>query len=109
MCLLTDSRNLVAPSAQLGQLNSISPRAVILPLMKTLQVGHSHRAGSASSSSSWSHLSVSAMTVPSERQLGLGRLSLSARGRRVGLALWFMVDSANARRADPSLYAGGDW
>ena len=62
MCLLTESGYLVAPDAQLGQLNSISPQTLILPLMKTLQVGHSHGARSApSSSSSWSHLSVSAM------------------------------------------------
>ena len=43
-------------------MNSSSPRALILPPMKTLQVGHIHRARSApSSSSSWSHLSVSAI------------------------------------------------
>ena len=111
MCLLKDSGNWVAPSAQLGQLNSISPRALILPLMKTLQVGHSHGARSpSSSSSSWSHLSVSAIIFLYSASWGWTGVSC-LRGGAVSAwhcGLWWIRPTHGGRTHPCPLAAIGD-
>ncbi len=111
MCLLTDSGNSMAPSAQLGQLNSSSPRALVLPPMKTPQVGHIHRARPAPSlSSSWSHLSVSA--IISFRAPALGWAGVSClRGDAVQAwhcSSWWMRPTHRAQTHLCPLAAIGD-
>lgn len=101
----------MAPSAQLGQLNSSSPRALVLPPMKTSQVGHIHRARPAPSlSSSWSHLSVSA--IISFRAPALGWAGVSClRGDAVQAwhcSSWWMRPTYRAQTHLCPLAAIGD-